>query len=529
MKNIIKIFIILSLLLIVKSSYAGFSNQEYIICSTPIYALYDEVTGSSTLHYNNYSISKDSYGYLSGLGTSGSTSTVTSWYAVQAVQCVEYSWGAQSCLVTSTKAAVNLGDGVTEAGRVADSTEAKQRFFANGCPNCDDELAAKTAECEALGGWIVDGWDDTLCIGTCVDPCADERAGKITECESIGMQFDPDAWNQETCTGQCRPDCTDEYNALNEECCFGIRTFDYDTCSGDCFDCSYKLAEAEVLCAGKGGLLSFDCVDRRVYGGTSTCAWPYKCQDDDAPTEPPIDPVDPDPPPEDPTPEPEKDPNDTPDEEQNKTLDAIKSDTGKLVTNTNTANKYLGNIDKNLPAIARNQGVINNSVKDISKALGATNQKLGNINNSIGDLSDAIGKLGNNDGKVDTGLEDNIAAANDEEKYEGPMPEQPEFDATLENEAQYSENEDGVGKATEQAGTEWALQETDLNNATKPYNAQITTSGANACITGSIRQVPVNICFDRPWMLQGYAIMKLILIAMGYLQTAMLLNRGLAG
>ena len=388
------------------------------------------------------------------------------------------------------------------------------------------------------------------------DPC--ELAGKnpVADCGSLEQTMFTDA---ETCEYHCTA-CDDAYNTAidycggidnaifdpincdfacsdcdgtdfgpdQDQCALGWRWTDYDMCQWSCNDtCDQAYLFAQHDCYNHNGLHDFNCIDSSSGNEQSMN---YNCNDSNTdPLEPPSDPPDPDPTPDtDPDPDPTPDPNDTPGQETNKWLSAIKHNTDTMIDQNddqlgavNESNSYLENIDSNIQSMVTNQGKINDSLGDISNKQGTTNSLISSGNNKLADINDSIGQT--ND-KLD-GIGDKI----DEMKFEGTVPDVPQFDSTLSAEYDYTQYSDPDAEATDDAIVDYNDIIDDPSES--PFDGSITASNVNACISGAITvhnsNVPVSVCFDHPWMLTGYRIMKIFMIFLGYLQTAMLLNKAI--
>jgi len=127
------------------------------------------------------------------------------------------------------------------------------------------------------------------------------------------------------------------------------------------------------------------------------------------------------------------------------------------------------------------------------------------------------------------GAIDKIGEKIDSMKETYTPPAQPEYsDEFGENQEVWSELLDPKLAAETKANLDKAAL---LEPAQGPAAPSIitTTVDASACMEGDIHVghtvKHVQICFNKPWMMTGYAIMKPIMIVIGYLQVAMMLNR----
>jgi len=365
--------------------------------------------------------------------------------------------------------------------------------------------------CWAL--YIVDNYPSPYTCPIPPDPCGDAGLDPVADCGSLEFV----TWeNVDTCEYHCSV-CDTEYQQLVSMCGHGIENWDNNTCSGRCTNCEDLDNICKDSCSGHGGVLDQDCfIDNTGSGETSivtcTCNDEFEPVISDPGDEPPT-PIDND---QQPAPAPTIPPEDTPDETSNRWLEAIKSNTDSLVNQGNIDKQYQANIAENQRRTVNNLDAVNQNIQTLGSLQNVTNTKLDNIEAAIkesgGDTAPQnidFSPLG----------------------FDGEVPDVPNFDITLPTEHDYTEYDDSSTLASDEATSTFNDITTDPNNVS-PINAQITASSQNACIDGSftIRGIskPVSICFDRPWMLQGYAIMKVILIGIGYLQSAMLLNRGIA-
>lgn len=357
------------------------------------------------------------------------------------------------------------------------------------------------------------------CLAQNPSPCEDEITEAIQACgdlEFVSMD------NLETCEWHCSQ-CDEIEITLQAQCLSGF-TLDKKTqdCLGGCKECVDFGQEANSYCMDKGGLLAFTCTDSEdTQAGTQqSINLSYKCVDEDDPTEGPAPVTDPSTP-LDPAADPQLDPNNTPDQDNTQYLSAIKSNTDKLVNNSNETNSKLSNIDENIKRGVNNQSVINNSLKDINRQIAYGNQQ---ITSSLGSLNTAIGKL--NDLDLNLDLDQLATDAN--------MPGVPDFDssiqADLDNQGINTAEYDDYELTANEMGDELAIALEDrLSGVSSPLNASVTTQNTSHCLTGSLlfgqSTANMNICFDRPWMLSGYQVMRALFIAVGYFQTFLMLNR----
>jgi hypothetical protein len=355
--------------------------------------------------------------------------------------------------------------------------------------------------CSQLPGEYISATDyDNIStyLGECEPVCEDEIAEGIAFCGGIeNFQF----VSEENCEWYCK-DCEDEYDRLQEECPHGY-ILDNDTCVGRCKDCDDEYDDIEAACADHGGILYAEC----SYDPQGGFTVDYTCKDGHQPQ--PLVPGDPadDPPAET---DPADDPT-TPDPDKTDPYSpAIKENTDKLIEQNNQQNAMLNTVNQNLENIANNQVAQNQNQQDDLSWLGNI---MKGVERAIEKMADALEDL-----------------KPEPETTDIAPPDQPEWDSDLPDDYDYEEFDDYEGLAG-QTSSETQSNINDIINANpNPVTSSITANG-NACIDGTItlngNNKNIQICFDRPWMLQGYAIMRLILIGIGYIQVAMMLNRGM--
>lgn len=172
----------------------------------------------------------------------------------------------------------------------------------------------------------------------------------------------------------------------------------------------------------------------------------------------------------------------------------------------------LANIDENVKRSVDNQVVIDGKLGAINSNLGKAVDILGDISNKTGDETEGP--------EIDTSL--------------SGAPGQPEYNTDLDPEGNYNINEysDPLEAAINRSAEEVLFMNGMIDNQQTPVQASITATG-DACLNGTVtihgNQKALSICFDKPWMLQGYALMKIVLVGCGYIQVIMMLNRALLG
>lgn len=178
-----------------------------------------------------------------------------------------------------------------------------------------------------------------------------------------------------------------------------------------------------------------------------------------------------------------------------------------------------------LGAVIANQNTQIAQGNAISDQINHLGQQLGSVNDNMGKLV----QQGNNM----QGALDRIANATEDmrnnqrnEAYDGGLPSSGDYkySGDLPEGTDWNENSDGseVGKG--------AAQKLQQAPSTGPdvFQGSIT-AGGNPCVSGNLMGSEINICFNYPWMQTGYSIMRVALIALAYIQTALLLRRGWGG
>lgn len=330
-----------------------------------------------------------------------------------------------------------------------------------------------------------------------VDPCQQQIDESSAACG--GAEYV--TWHDlEMCEWQCT-DCDDKRDELEEECPFGY-IFDPENCTGRCYDCLDLSDQCTESCKDHNGVAVQDCTFSSETGFSNTCV----CKDDYVP---PLldDSVDPTTPPDETTPE--ADPTLPNPDTSDPWSEAIKKNLDKIIGQNNDRATQLSSIDKNTAK----------TVDNIKKGTEYLGQKIGEGNELLEDISN---KLDNLEG------EEEEEGPPDDSAYPGPIEFSEDADPDGEYDfTQYSDSE-SLGAAVGQSQVDDL--EAGVSNNVFPIPASITATG-NACISGNVtihgQQKALSICFDKPWMQQGYSIMRLILIGIGYLQSIILLNKSL--
>lgn len=161
--------------------------------------------------------------------------------------------------------------------------------------------------------------------------------------------------------------------------------------------------------------------------------------------------------------------------------------------------------------------------------------QLGAINNKLGAVISNQGKqIGQGDTAIDYArrqlgaLEDIRNELAEENNADVPgLPDQPELDGSIPDTKNWTEYDDA-----ETIGQEQGQKQIDIIEGAQgdsPFTFGINTSGSDPCLSGPMFGTQIDICFNRPWMLTGYAIMNGITISIGYLQAFLMIQRVVTG
>lgn len=413
------------------------------------------------------------------------------------------------------------------------------------CGTCALEENQANSECvDGQWSWI----DQSTCQYKCNPPldCTQtDIDNAITECgteENIswvkGIVGDIE---YQDCSWICKDAlCDDAFEKLKDFCSVGVRNFDSKTCNGECVGCDDMERLAKSECEDKGGVYDFTCnINDSNYVDEKKSKYGFSCNNDLPgvidPASPPddtgggIDPNNPDDPddpnnpvppdPNDPENQPESDPtldpNDTPDAQNTDLLGTIKHDLDTTIDQNNTQIGQLSDIVSNTKIIADNQGILQDEIGHVAD----------NVREGTDKINDSINGLEESNKEGFKSITDSINNQATDAQFSGV----PEFDSSLPNDNDYTEYDDNTTLATDSAST-YISENLIVDPDGSPIHAEVTATG-NACIDGSISMhgsiIPISICFDRPWMLQGYAIMKILMIGLAYLQSAQLLNKAI--
>lgn len=356
-------------------------------------------------------------------------------------------------------------------------------------PSCDDERAALEESC---GGYSYVDWenfDNDTCSGTC--NCLNSYEYYASQCG--GSEY-VTAVDLETCTFMCST-CEDKQQELEENCPYGY-IFDNINCTGRCRDCLDYSDECTASCRDHNGVQVEDCTFSPDTGFNATCVCrdaytPPVLSESEDPGEKSTD-VTPEP---DPT-LPDPDTSDPWSQSIKKNLDAV-------IGQNNETNSKLDNLAENTKRIVDNQAA---QTEAITGKIGEGNELLEGIGEKLDELGEG----------ESTDLE---------------APGQVEFDPSVGDSEDWTEYDDTATISQEMATTKQTALETLIAGSSNPITAAITASGS-ACLSGDVslhgKSKALSICFDRPWMEQGYSIMRLVLMGIGYLQVALMINRALA-
>jgi len=209
--------------------------------------------------------------------------------------------------------------------------------------------------------------------------------------------------------------------------------------------------------------------------------------------------------------------------------------------------KYLENVDKNiqkqilaqethkvlLKSIAENQAKqVDNTAKGVEEAT-KQSQELREQTEIAKDQASTLAGIkteitNQTDQPVKAAIEamgEKISDKIDEQKTDSTGPAAATFEGGFNTEQDFSEHENASEIATEKAT---AAKEALPSAGTSPFIVG-TTITQDACIVGNFRGTEWRACFDYPWAVVAYQIMKAVLITVGYIQSIMLINRGMNG
>lgn len=161
--------------------------------------------------------------------------------------------------------------------------------------------------------------------------------------------------------------------------------------------------------------------------------------------------------------------------------------------------------------------------------------QLGAINNKLGAVISNQGKqFGQGDKIIDYqrrqlgALEDIRNNLAEEKNADIPgLPDQPELDGSIPDTKNWTEYDDA--EAIGQAQGQKQIDIIENLESDSPFTFGLNTSGADPCLSGPLLGTQIDICFNRPWMLTGYAIMNGITISVGYLQAFLMIQKVITG
>lgn len=346
----------------------------------------------------------------------------------------------------------------------------------------------------------IDGVSRATTIEQCLalnppDPCQDEWDAAVDTCGEVELVSYDDF---EECEWHCNT-CDDAYEDAQEDCPHGF-IFDNRTCLYRCKDCMDYNEDCYDTCVDHDGVMFESCTGNSQDGFDTVCV----CKDSFEPelmnegTTPPATP-------DDKTPEP--DPTLPNPDTSDPWSEAIKKNLDKIVEQGNDEKDQLANIAGNLKTSVDNQKA---GAENITNKLGEGNESLEGIKSGVDKILDFM--------KNPTG-----------NSYTEPG--QPEYNTELPAEFDEDELIDPEALADLLDGQTMAYVDQVIQRDS-PISASITAT-PDACLDGVItihgNQKNISICFDRPWMIQGYTLMRVILIGVGYIQVIMMCTRALSG
>lgn len=308
-------------------------------------------------------------------------------------------------------------------------------------------------------------------VGICQDGCIQKPSGSVIldkfARDGSGYAVGPWKYTGQQCVEGVTPSTPAQ--PTEEEKCDALRNACESTCQGRAY--TFNCTTGECECFGAPG---------------------YTNNPPDDPTTPTGDPGAPT------TPNPET-PTTDPGVTGNQ-LGAVISNQGKQIGQNNAEIGQLGAINSKLGAVISNQG----------KQIGQTDKLIDYARKQL-DAQEGI------ESKLD-------------EMLNGESPELPgdlELDGTIPDTKNWTEYDDaesiGIARANKQ------IQDFEENEQEMPFNLTINTNGSVPYLHGPMFGREIQIRFDRPWMETGYAIMKGLLISIGYLQAFLMVHRVVTG
>lgn len=206
-------------------------------------------------------------------------------------------------------------------------------------------------------------------------------------------------------------------------------------------------------------------------------------------------------------------------------LAAINQNLGTIIQQNNDSISKLYDIGDNTKWIGENQAktvnnlyAINENIKSLGEDIAAG--VASGVKNATEGLKDGLSDVEGAVGKVNNTLESM--------SYTGEQPGNVEYSSDISGEADYSQYDDMTSRVDGYITDDQTFLNEQIASNQSPFNYSITASSSK-CVTGTLMNKEVSACFDEPWMETAYSIMKTILIFMGYIQSAMLINRGIGG
>jgi hypothetical protein len=222
--------------------------------------------------------------------------------------------------------------------------------------------------------------------------------------------------------------------------------------------------------------------------------------------------------------EPEGDAPDNDSDPSNEKLSAIEKNLQKMITQGNYVSRDLANMQDQLQWIGKNEEKSVDNLYSIGKAIQNMNNNL--ASNIASGIKSGLGSVNQGLNSIQKGidsLEGTIAGT----AYKGEAVDVPTYDATI-DETQYEQYEDMSEFRSGQLQATKDFTDQALEDMEQPFDAELTASG-DPCINGTIHGKEINVCFNPPWAVQAYPYMKAVLYFLGYLQSALLINKAIGG
>lgn len=328
-----------------------------------------------------------------------------------------------------------------------------------------------------------------------VDPC--EVGGEWARAEEACGDWEfVTVDDAEECTWHCNT-CDDQWAQAQIDCPHGY-IFENQICTYRCMDCLDFYDQCEQSCINHGGVMLKSCTGSQENGFDTVCV----CQDAFQPelleegTPPPATPDNDNAQPDPTLPDPDT---------SDPWSEAIKKNLDTVVKQNNDRAAQLDNIAGNIKKSVDNQVA---GDKNITDAIREGNKDLSRLGNKLDEIDDKL----------------------DQQKTDAQGPDVPSFDSSVGEAQEWSEYDDGETLGQTRSGSFQSELSTLLGENPSPISGVLTASG-DPCLTGNVtihnNTKAVSICFNKPWMEQGYSIMKLIFIGLGYLQAALLVMKAI--